>query len=223
MPSLGQLKGGFTAGKTCSNDPDLSIHSPVRVGVATMGRHYMITRFHRARPVRATRMIASTMFALLLSCFELAAQAASTRTTSDEAWWEDPCVAIERDSTATGTRVALEGVSFLAPAGLRVAARQPFEVALEDGRATMRVRLAPDANVLFRQFDQPGLRYKYCQGELAGRMAEVFSFQQQRIHGFAVLWPQANRDESLAIVIYSLSRAKTGQLRNVLATLQFPK
>jgi hypothetical protein len=168
------------------------------------------------------RTLAVFTFVAVLSA-NARAQSAVRGGLPDEAWWEDPCIAIEPTGEPTGTRVALDALSFLAPPGLRVSSRQMFEIELRDGQARVRMRLAPDGSALYREYDLVGLRYRYCQDEVAGRMAEAFSFRQGWLHGFAARWPDVYRDEWLSIVILSPTREKTGQLRRLLSTIEFPK
>jgi hypothetical protein len=174
--------------------------------------------------VSATHVLAIATLMVSIPLASLVAQGVSSSARADdEAWWENPCEVIVPQETPTGTRMALEAVSFLSPPGLKVASRRTFELELREGQARVRMRLSPDASALYRPYDRPELRYRFCQEELAGRMAEAFSFRQGWQHGFVARWADAYRDEWLTIVIVSPTRGKTGQLRRLLlSTLEFP-
>jgi hypothetical protein len=165
--------------------------------------------------------LARSIAIVVTSCVsaELGAQVAA----SPDTWWENPCVEVNEAEVPTGKRIALDAVSFLVPSSLKLVSRRQFEIELREVFTRVRARLARDGAELYREYDRPNLRYHYCQQDVAGRMAEAFSFRQGPAHGFAVLWPDAYRDEWLTIVIMSEDPEKTGRLRRqVLASLVFP-
>lgn len=142
---------------------------------------------------------------------------AATGTTE---WYEAPCLTDSVDA-AEWTLYEMRGIRVRVPAEFkRIKVPVVDELHFRRGRAQMQLRVRLDASSLFKEYYTPQRTYRYCQGELGGRMVEAISFREGTAFGFSARWPDADRGEWLSVVIIAPTLREATALRRALFTLE---
>ena len=137
-------------------------------------------------------------------------------------WFGAPCLPDSVDDFGWALH-ELHGISLRVPAVFRrEAVPSVDELHFRRGGSTLSLLLRPDASRIFAGYFESGTRHRYCEGEIAGRLAEAVSFRDGLDYGFAVRWPDAARGEWLSAVVTARTAADATLLRQALLTLQFP-
>lgn len=147
-------------------------------------------------------------------------ESAATNTMPE--WFNAPCLPDSVDDFGWA-RHELHGVTIRVPTQFqRELLPSRDELQFRRGASTLRLLLRPDASRIFAGYAESGARYRFCEGELAGRLAEAVTFREGLDFGFAARWADAARGEWLSAVIVARTAADATLLRQALLTLQFP-
>ena len=137
-------------------------------------------------------------------------------------WFEAPCLADSVDDFGW-PRYELHGISIRVPADFRREIVPSLdELQFRRGTSTLRLLLRLDASRIFASYSESAMRYRYCEGEIGGQLAEAVSFREGLTYGFAARWADAARGEWLSAVIVAGTAAQASRLRGALFTLRFP-
>ncbi|HSA54469.1 MAG TPA: hypothetical protein VLE53_02140 [Gemmatimonadaceae bacterium] len=137
-------------------------------------------------------------------------------------WFHAPCLADSVDDFGW-PRYELHGISIRVPADFRrETLPSPDELHFRRGTSSLRLLLRLDASRIFASYAESAMRYRYCEGEVGGRLAEAVSFRAGLDYGFAARWADAARGEWLSAVIVARTAAEATVLREALFTLRFP-
>lgn len=183
------------------------------------------TESRSAGPRYSAKVLAVLGFLAITTCAVNQARGTSQQA---DGWYSNPCQGDAVDSFEW-TRYDLRGIRIRIPPDIRhVPHPDPNELQFQKGPARMRLRLHNDASQLFAEYARAERGVLFCEGELAGRLAEAMRFVgppttgYAATLGFATRWPDADRGEWLIAVITATSLADATALRQTLFTLVFP-